>query len=148
MWEGRSKIIFFLFRSPAAFRLMPAQTNAWCKTRNFLFPEAQNKQQLEGKFDWVLQFSWHPMLIPSSHTQACVLALGEKDAVASAGAAAAGKTNNIPLRTADVCLLHLPRASYFEHVGTDRRFLPILCQMLRHPWDGNILLTCKMMCYL
>lgn len=71
------------------------------------------------------------------------MALGEKDAVASAGAAAAGKTNSIPLWTADVCLLHLCRASYFEHVGTDCSFLLILCQMLQHPWDGNMLMTCK-----
>lgn len=147
MRVGRNKNIFFLFRSPEAFQLLPTQTNAWHKARNFIFPEAQNKQQLEGI--WLsFPFSWHPMLTPSSHSQACVLVLGEKDVVASAGAAAAGKTNNIPLWTADVCFPHLPWASYFENVGVGCSFLPILCQMLQYPWDRNILPTCKMMCYL
>lgn len=46
---------FFLLRSPAAFQLMPAQTNLWRKVRNFLFPEAPSKQKLDGRCDWVLQ---------------------------------------------------------------------------------------------
>lgn len=76
-----------------------------------------------------------------------ILALGMKDAVALAGAAS-GKTNSIPIRTAAVCLPHLPQASYFEHVRPEQSFLPVLCQMLQHPWDGSSLLTCKMMRYL
>lgn len=87
------------------------------------------------------------MLILSSHTQACVLPLGEKDAGSSAGAAAAsGKINNVPLWAADVCLPCLTKASYLEHVGTDCSFLQyfVRCLSLLH---GNMLLTCKMMCY-
>lgn len=88
-----------------------------------------------------------PILASFIHTPSYILALGMKDAVALAGAAA-GKTNSIPLWTAAVCLPLLPQASYFQHAGTEHSFLPILCQMLQHPWDGSTLLTCKMMCYL
>lgn len=143
MWVWMGKIIFSTFTSSAAFQLMPAQTNAWCKAN--LSPGNSCSSERIG---WLNPpVSWQPILTPFSYTYACVLALGQRDALASAGAAA-GKSNNIPPWTAAVCLPHLPQASYFEHVGTEHSFLTMLCQMLQHPWDGNTGLTCKMMCYL
>lgn len=55
MRVGRSKSILFIFTNPVAFHQMPAQINTWHKARNFLYPEIQNKQQLEDGFGWVLQ---------------------------------------------------------------------------------------------
>lgn len=151
MWVGRSKIILFIFRNPVVFQQMSTQINTRHKARNFPYLEVQNKQQIEDRFGWVFQSSDipgrfrsssagvkpHTMLTLSSHSQACVLAIGEKDAGSSGGAdtAASGKTKNIPLWTTDVCLSCLPRG-ILPWTWDRPQLSAILCQRPQPPpWE-------------
>lgn len=150
MWVGRSKMILFMFRSPVAFQWMPAQNNTWHEARNFLCPEVQNKQQIEnslaessslltsqvGSAPAWLGLNQGTMITLSRHTQACVLALGEKDAGSSAGAAAASGNINIPLWSADVCLPYLPQGILPWTCWNRAQLSAILCQMPQPPpWE-------------
>lgn len=151
MWMGRSKVILFIFRNPVVFQQMSTHINTRHKARNFPYLEVQNKQQIEDRFGWVFQspdipgrfrsslagVKPHTMLTLSSHSRACVLAIGEKDAGSSEGAdtAASGKTKNIPLWTTDVCLSCLPRG-ILPWTWDRPQLSAILCQRPQPPpWE-------------